>query len=73
MERRRKQILKKEEKDARLLDRCEAKRKKWTQHWQRDESVQNMNEGVTSFRLCAAVFGLFPKVKKEGVHHLFNE
>ena len=27
------QILKKEE-DARLLDRCEAKRKEWAKHWQ---------------------------------------
>ena len=34
------QILKKEEEDARLLDRCEAKRKEWAKHWQCDESVQ---------------------------------
>ena len=37
-----KQILTKEEEDARLLDRCEAKRKEWAKHWQCDESVQNM-------------------------------
>ena len=35
------QILKKEEDDARLLDRCEANRKEWAKHWQCDESVQN--------------------------------
>ena len=34
------QILKKEE-DARLLDRCEAKRKEWAKHWQCGESVEN--------------------------------
>ena len=32
--RRRAQILKKEEEDARLLDRSEAKRKEWAKHWQ---------------------------------------
>ena len=31
------QILKNEEEDARLLDRCEAKRKQWAKHWQCDE------------------------------------
>ena len=34
------QILKKEEEDARLLDRCEAKRKEWAKHWQCNERVQ---------------------------------
>ena len=34
------QTLEKEEEDARLLDRCEAKRKEWAKHWQCDESVQ---------------------------------
>ena len=34
------QILKEEEEDARLLDRCEAKREEWAKHWQCDESVQ---------------------------------
>ena len=33
------QILRKEEEDARLLDRCEAKREEWAKHWQCDESV----------------------------------
>ena len=38
------QILKKEEEDARLLDRCEAKRKAWAKHRQCDESVQNLED-----------------------------
>ena len=38
------QILKKEEEDARLLDRCEAKRKAWSTHRQCDEVVQNMQD-----------------------------
>ena len=33
-----------EEEDARLLDRCEAKRKEWARHWQCDEEVQNVEE-----------------------------
>ena len=36
------QILKKEEEHARLLDRCEAKKKEWSKHWQCDDEVQNM-------------------------------
>ena len=32
-------ILVNEEEDARLLDRCEAKRKEWAKHWQCDEEV----------------------------------
>ena len=35
------QILK-EEADARLSDRCEAKRKEWAKHWQCDEGIQNI-------------------------------
>ena len=43
MWRRRVQILRKEEEeDARLLDRCEAKRKEWAKFWQCDEEIQNM-------------------------------
>ena len=26
------------------MDRCEAKRKEWTRHWQCDENVQNMED-----------------------------
>ena len=38
------QILVKEEECARLLDRCEAKRKEWAKHWLCDEEVQNVEE-----------------------------
>ena len=38
------QILKKEEEDARLLDRCEAKMKEWAKHWQCGEDAQNVEE-----------------------------
>ena len=38
------QILKKEEENVRLLDRCEAKRREWAKHWQCDESVQNIED-----------------------------
>ena len=31
-----------EEEDAKLLDRCEAKRKEWAKHSQCDEEIQNM-------------------------------
>ena len=37
-------ILEKEEEDARLLDRGEAKRKEWSTHWYCDEDVQNMQD-----------------------------
>ena len=38
------QILKNEEEDARLLDRCEGKREAWAKHWQCDESVQQVED-----------------------------
>ena len=38
------QILVNEEEDAKLLGRCEAKRKEWAKHWQRDEEVQNVKD-----------------------------
>ena len=38
------QILEKEEEDAKLLERCEAKRKEWSKHWQCNEEVQNMQD-----------------------------
>ena len=38
------QILKKEEEDARLLDRCETNRDEWAKHWQCDESVQKVED-----------------------------
>ena len=39
------QILeKKKEEDARLQDRCEAKRKEWSKHWQFNEEIQSMRD-----------------------------
>ena len=38
------QILEKEEEDARLLDRCEAKRKEKSKHWQCNEEIQNLQD-----------------------------
>ena len=38
------QILEKEEEDARLLDRCEAKRKEWSIPWQCGGGVQNLED-----------------------------
>ena len=35
---------KKEEEDAGLMDRCEAKRREWAKHWQCDEEVQNLED-----------------------------
>ena len=36
------QILREEEEDARMSDRCEAKRKEWAKHWKCDEEILNM-------------------------------
>ena len=36
------QILDKEEEDAKLVDRCEAKKKERAKHWLCDKSVQNV-------------------------------
>ena len=33
-----------EEEDAKLLERCEAKRKEWSKHWQCNEEIQNMHD-----------------------------
>ena len=38
------QILEKEEEDARLIKRCEAKREEWEEHWQCGEEVQNLKD-----------------------------
>ena len=40
------QILVNEEEDARLLDRCKAKRKEWAKRGQRGEDVQNVEENL---------------------------
>ena len=67
------QILKKQEEDARLLDCCEAKRKEWAKHWQRDGSVQNMedkpweNEELKKTDRLHRCSGL--RVWRHGAHH----
>ena len=38
------QILEKEEEDARLVDRREAKMREWSTHWQCNEEVQNTKD-----------------------------
>ena len=38
------QILEKEEEDAWLMDRCEAKGRDCAKHWQCDEEVQNLED-----------------------------
>ena len=43
-------LKKKEEEDARQMDRCEAKRKKWARHWQCDENVQNMEDKLLAMK-----------------------
>ena len=45
------QILKKEE-DARLSDRCEAKRKKWAKHLQCNGNVQILEDKPWNMRNC---------------------
>ena len=38
------QILKEEEEDAKLLSRCEEKRKEWAKHWQCETKVQDQKD-----------------------------
>ena len=45
------QILEKDEEDARLLDRCEAKRKEWATHWQCAEEVQKVGSTAKAERV----------------------
>ena len=58
------QILKKEEEDARLLDRCEAKRKEWAKHWQCDESVQNLEDKPWENEELKKLEEAFPRLKE---------
>ena len=46
------QILKKEEEDAKVLDRCEAKRKQWAKHWQCDEGHGGMRSSRNVKKRC---------------------
>ena len=58
------QILKKEEEEARLLDRCEAKRKDWAQHWQCDESVKNMEDTPWKTKELKKLEEALPRLKE---------
>ena len=58
------QILKKEKEDARLLDRCEAKRKEWPKHRQCDESVQNMKDNALENEELKNLEEALPKLKE---------
>ena len=64
------QILEEGEEDARLLDRCEAKRKEWSIHWQCDEEVQNMQDKLwrnEELRRCGEAL---PRLKEGDVEKL---
>ena len=68
------QILKKEEGDARLLDRCEAKRTEWAKHWQCDEDEQNVHDKQWKNNLKKSEEAL-PRIKEcglEKVSKLYN-
>ena len=63
------QILKKEEEDARLLDRCEAKRKERAMHWQCDESVQNVEGKPWTSEKLRKLEEALPRLKEcDGFH-----
>ena len=67
-------ILKKEEGDARLLERCEAKRTEWAKHWQCDEDVQNVHDKQWKNNLKKSEEAL-PRIKEcglEKVSKLYN-
>ena len=53
-----------EEEDARLLDRCEAKRKGWAKHWQCDGEVQNVDEKPWKNQELRSVEEALPKLKE---------
>ena len=57
------QILKKEEEDVRMLDRCEAKRKEWTKHRHWDESVQNTKDKPSENEELKKLGEALPRVK----------
>ena len=67
------QILKKEEEDARLLDRCGAKRKERTKHWQCDESVQNVEGKLWKSEELRKLEEALPRLKEcDGFHPKFH-
>ena len=58
------QVLKKEEEDARLLDRCGAKRKEWAKHRQCDESVQKVEDKPWKSEELKRLEGALPRLKE---------
>ena len=58
------QTQKKEDEDARLLDRYEAKRKEWAKHWQCDESVQNVEDKPWTNEELKKLEEALPKLKE---------
>ena len=57
------QILKKEE-DARLLDRCEAKKIEWAKHWQCDEGAQQVEDELWKNEELKEIGGSIAKAKR---------
>ena len=61
-----------EEEDARLLDRCEAKRKEWAKHWQCARSTEAL-EGLEELRKCGGSTAKAERVSRlEEVSSLFE-
>ena len=58
------QILKKDEEDARLLDRCEAKREEWAKHWQCNESVQKVDDKTLENEELKRLEEALPRLKE---------
>ena len=58
------QILKKEEQDARFLDRCEAKMKEWAKHRQCSESVRNLEDKPLKNEELKKLDEAFPRQKE---------
>ena len=51
-------------KNARLLDRCEAKREKWAKHWQCHESVQKVEDKPLENEELKRLEEALPKLKE---------
>ena len=69
------QILVNEEEDAKLLGRCEAERKEWAKHWQRDEEVQNVKDKPWKNEELRKSEKVLPRLKEchlEAVSRLFQ-
>ena len=70
------QILKKEEEDVRLSDRCEANKKEWAKHWQCDERVQNMEDKPRKMMKLKKLEEVLPRLKErdlEKVSRLYKD